>query len=1213
MITVKIIRGWLAHDLLGRALVFRRLKPACLFALCLLLGFSASAEETEDPLADNFTHPPDSAKPRTWWHWVSGNVSSEGITADLQAMKDVGLGGAQIFTVDQSEVKGPVVFLSPEWRKLVHQSMVEASRLKLEISMEGCDGWSESGGHWVTPAQSMQHVVWTESQISGGQKISLSLPQPETTEGYYEDIALLAFPTVAHDDLPGPTRIWSSSTASDAVSPPLNSASMRVSGGQGGQPIWIQYAYSESITFGCLELVTNGVPDPSSGELQISDDGVNFKKVCQVEKQGFYTFPLATGKWIRIQFDTHAQPATIDFTKIRLGGARIGNIADRTGMGVNTHLSFDAPSLTAQDVIDPQSLVDLTGRTDWDAPAGKWTLVRLGHTSTGATTHPSTSPGLECDKLSQASVDSHIQHLFAPVWHDSPEQVGSTFRYLLLDSWECGCENWTPLLRDEFKKRRGYDLWPWLPTLTGRIVMNPDATNRFLWDYRRTLADLLADHHYGTFQNEAHAHGMGLASEAAGIGLPTVSDQLQCKGRTDIPMGEFWVNQTGGGNVDDPKEAASAAHIYGKPIAATESFTSIPETAAWSNDPYSLKMEGDKEFCLGVNRFVFHRYAHQPWLDRVPGMSMGPWGINFERTNTWWNQGAAWISYLSRCQYLLQQGRFVADFCYFYGEGAPVCLHQAELTPAVPPGYDYDVCNAEILLNQMTVENGEIVLKSGMRYRVLVLPNLDRMTLPVLQKIESLVKRGAVVYGPKPAMSPSLAGYPQSDQHLQSIANAVWGDCDGKAVQAHFYGKGRVAWGESLTALVGTVSDFASSEPNILYLHRTTETSDIYFVSNQTNDDRTVDCTFRTAGKAPELWFPDTAKIERPALFTQKDGTTTLPIHFDPSGSVFVIFRHPATESPVVSVERDGSPVGLNPVRPKIVIQKAIYGSMADPSRQRDVRAKIQAFVDRGQTIVPVCNEITSGDDPSPNQVKSFNVEYTLDGLPKSFTAIEGNSVNLNTTPLVSFAKLFRTANDELNFETTEPGHYEMKTASSATFFCDVLPLPQPLELHGPWQIDFQPKRGAPESALFPSLISWTDSPVDGIKYFSGTATYETDVIIPAEFLGHGRHEYLDLGEVKNLAEVTLNGKSLGILWKAPFRVDISDAATVGNNHLEIKVTNLWPNRLIGDLKLPQEQRITWASVSLYRSDSPLLRSGLLGPVHIRASQQLTPKLAKTP
>jgi len=1095
-----------------------------LYLILFLLTLVRSVSAAETGLQTGFENPPDSAKPRTWWHWVSGNVSSEGITADLRAMKKIGLGGAQIFTVDQSAVKGPVMFLSPEWRKLVHQSMVEAEQLHLEIAMEGCDGWSESGGPWVTAAQSMQMVVWSESHVQGGQSISLALPQPESNRLYYDGIALLAFPTLASDDIPGPDRVTASSPDfTQARMKATDSAPIQVANGTPGQPVWIEYAFAQPVTIGSLRFTLNNFPNAVAGELQASDDGVTFRKAFLLRVNGSFSFPCTTGKFFRIWFD-HIPPElpAITFTQIEFGGNRVSDVDARTGMAVKMGLPFNDMSLDPGDMIDPKTLVDLTGKTEWKAPPGKWTLIRLGHASTGKETHPSTKSGPECDKMSRAAVESHIAHLFTPVWDDSPRQVGATFRTILLDSWEAGCENWTPLMRDEFKKRRGYDLWPWLPALTGRVVMNLEATERFLWDYRRTLADLVAENHYGIFQEQAHAHHMELASEATGIGMPTVADQLQCKGRCDIPMGEFWVNGSGDGGVDDPKEAASAAHIYGQTIAATESFTAVPQAAAWTNDPYSLKKEGDQEYCLGVNRFVFHRYAAQPWLDRVPGMSMGPWGINFERTNTWWDQGSAWISYLSRCQYLLQQGRFVADLCYFYGEGVPVCLHHADLKPAVPVGYDYDVCNTEILLNQMSFEDGAVTLKSGMRYRVLVLPDIDRMTVPVLKKIESLVKQGASVYGPKPTKSPSLAGYPGNDRQIQSIADAVWGNCDGKTVTEHAYGNGRVIWGEPLKPVIGTPPDFESARPDMLYIHRLAEASDIYFVSNHEDREQVAECTFRVTGKAPELWHPDSGKIEKVALYRHADGCTTLPLHLDPSGSVFVIFRR----------------------------------SDADV-------ASLDSLQYQGHKLF--------ADDASP--------------------AAE--------VPVLS-------AKDKATLLAWKTGSYVATTTAGKTLKADVPELPEPLTADGPWQIQFQPKRGAPEKATFDNLISWPDSTDEGIKYFSGTATYRGDMVIPAGFLETGRHAWLDLGDVKNLAEVSVNGKSLGILWKAPFRVDITGAAIAGVNHLEIKVTNLWPNRLIGDQKYPKDQQITWASVSLYKADSKLLPSGLLGPVRLISAQEVT-------
>jgi len=961
-------------------------KTALLLALSIAVSLPLRAGET---LEQGFQTPPDSARPHTWWHWISRNVSKEGISADLEAMKRIGLGGAQIFSVDVSHVKGSVVFMSPEWRELVKHTLGEAERLDLKISMQSCDGWSQSGGPWVQPSQSMQKVVWSETQVEGGKTIPLSLPQPETKLGYYQDIALIA---------------------------------------------------------------------------------------C------------------------------------KSNDARVNDAAARAGMAVKMHLPFENPA-EALAGTNAKDIIDLTGKTEWEAPEGQWTLLRIGHTSTGMTTKPSTSPGLECDKMSAEAVNSHIDQMFNPVWEDSPDKAGGTFKFLLLDSWEAECANWTPRMAEEFQKRRGYDLRPWLPALTGRIVGNQEETERFLWDYRLTIGELVAENHYGVFQKRAHEKGMGLMSEAAGLNMPTVAEQLLCKKHTDVPMGEFWIGSPDR-FVNDLREAASAAHIYGQNIAAAEAFTSGPPSL-WRVDPYALKGLGDRAFCTGINLLVFHRYAHQPWLDRKPGMVMGAWGMNFERTNTWWNQGSAWIDYITRCQWLLQQGRFQADLCYFYGEGAPLGLLHNELTPAVPKGFDYDVCNADALLNLMQVKDGRITTPSGMSYRVLVLPPGDRMTLPVLQKIAKLVRDGAVVYGPKPLRSPSLAGYPAVDQEIAKLADEVWGNCDGKTVTQHAYGAGKVVWGEPIEQVLGVPADFTASQGDLLFIHRKDGESDIYFVSNQGQQAVTAECSFRVTGKVPEFWHADTGHRECVALYSEKDGMTTLPVTLDPSGSVFVVFKkEPTPVPPLVSLQVNGR----NP------------------------------FTESGKVGIPAFSE-------------------------KGIT-----------------------------FTSTEPGTYQGTTASGATVKGEIPAPPAPLVIEGPWEIEFPPLAPSDKEPLkttFEKLASWSDSTVERIQHFSGTATYRKTFQVSGLKSPTSR-VFLDLGNVKNLAEVTLNGKTLGILWKEPFRADAAEALVEGKNELTIQITNLWANRLIGDQKLPEKERSTWTSGEFFKATDPLLPSGLLGPVSLR-------------
>ena len=1175
------------------------------FFKIISVGWILSVSAAQTDLEKQFQTPPDSAKPRTWWHWVSGNVSSEGITADLQAMKEIGLGGCQLFTVDQSNVHGSVKFMGPEWRGFVKQTLSEADKLGLEVSIEGCDGWSESGGPWIQPEQGMQHIVWTEKNVTSGKKISLDLPQPPATRGFYKDIALLAFPMLKGDNLPMPAAFKCSVTNIDGGKLIDGNADTGVQINiERNSALELELAYAQPVTCGSLTITGDANLVKVSGDLEASTDGSTFSKVGSITLGGISAFPPTTGKYFRLKFPK-VNAKELRLSEISLTGVRLDQLQARIGMQPKLNIPFSDLALSADEVIDPATIVDLTGKSEWNAPPGRWTLIRVGHTGTGATTHPSTTPGLECDKLSRAAVRYHFEHMFGPILADSPNEAGRALHSILLDSWECGCANWTPLMPQEFSKRRGYEIRRWLPAVTGRVVKDADSTQKFLWDFRRTIADLLTENHYGVAQEFAHEHHMNLYAEAPGIGLPTVADNLACKGRTDIPMGEFWVNRSMEDNIDDPKEAASAAHIYGKPVVATESFTATANVASWANDPYGLKQLGDYEFCLGVNRFIFHRYAHQPWNDRQPGMSMGPWGINFERSNTWWKQGSAWMDYLSRCQALLQQGRFVADLLYFYGEGAAAGVAHRDLKPVVPAGYDYDVCNAEILLNQAAVKHGEIVLQSGMRYRVLVLPENTRMTLSLLKKIQSLIRAGATVYGPKPVKSPSLQ---DRDEAVQKLAAEIWGDCNGVKITSHNYAKGRVLWGESLAGALPSAPDFDASQSGMKFIHRRAGDAEIYFVSNQRKAARTVDCTFHVSGKVPELWHPDTGQREVVALYGTTNGCTTIPISFDPVGSVFVVFRAAASAEPVISIARnDQRLLEAGAAKPVIEISKASFGVPGDATKSRDVTAEVRQRVAAGEAALPVADFVKYG-DPAYGVVKTLTIDYVVGGRAQTASALEGEDLNL-TEPSrqpSDNVTLWRQADGSISLQAFNPGNYALTLTSGKKLSATVPELPAALSIEGPWQLSFPPKLGAPATATFDHLTSWTESADEGVKYFSGTATYRKTVEIPAGDFGAGKRFFLDLGTVKNLAAVSVNGKSLGTLWKEPFRIDITAVVKPGANELEIQVVNLWPNRLIGDQKLPEDKRITWASVAPYKASDPLLSSGLIGPVRILVAQQLT-------
>ncbi|MBU6411254.1 MAG: hypothetical protein KGR98_12785, partial [Verrucomicrobia bacterium] len=650
------------------------------------------------------------------------------------------------------------------------------------------------------------------------------------------------------------------------------------------------------------------------------------------------------------------------------------------------------------------------------------------------------------------------------------------------------------------------------------------------------------DNYAGRMAELAHQHGLQLSIEAYG----GPCDDLPYAGQADEPMCEFW---TGGGMFQTVKEMASAAHVYGKPVLGAESFTS-DSRERWLDYPATIKALGDEAFCGGVQRFVFHRYALQPWKREYrPGMTMGPWGLHYERTETWWNWTPAWHRYLARCQYLLRQGRFVADLCYLRPEAAPQGAH-----PQHPKGYDYDECSADVVLRDMTVKDGRLVLPDGMSYRLLVLSEERAMTPPLLRKITQLVQAGATVVGPRPLRSPSLSDYPECDEVVKQLGRALWGDCDGESVFEHRFGQGRVVWGipvEKILAAAGVPPDF-TSQPPLNYIHRRADGADIYFVANGEPYTVSARCRFRVGGEQPEFWWPATGRTESAAAWKTGGMVTTLPLRLGPSGSVFVLFREPAGHyDPIVTATRDGKSIWPAASQaPQITIEKAAYGVLSDPKRTRDVRPKVQHLVDAGEYRFRVA-QMARGDDPAYGIVKTLVVRYTVAGRQLTATGTDPETMDLAQSPAphgLYGPQLHRTPDGRLYLETGQPGRYVFKTASGKTHQIDVPALPSPLKIYGPWKVRFAPHEGAPARVTFDHLISWSQSTNSGVKYFSGTAAYSRTFNVPRDLIGRQRRLYLDLGRVEVMARVELNGHDLGVLWKPPYRVDITRAIRAGRN-----------------------------------------------------------------
>ncbi|HVS71798.1 MAG TPA: glycosyl hydrolase, partial [Phycisphaerae bacterium] len=841
-----------------------------------------------------------------------------------------------------------------------------------------------------------------------------------------------------------------------------------------GGPAWLQYEFAQPVSARAVTLVCPGRGVPY-GSIQVSDDGKTFRSIVELPgaeqyRAGTiktYAFPETTAKFFRVVMNAPAgAPAEVinqtPPTEAGPGSFSVGEFIVHTGArvdlweekaGFNFIYEYDkvpTPAVPQTSAIAPSNVVDLTSKMDkdgtlhWDVPPGKWTILRMGYSLTGSQNRPSTPAGQgpEVDKMNAQYVENYFHGYFGPLKKALGPLMGKSLRNVMMDSFEGGMQNWTDDMIAQFKKRRGYDPTPFLPVLTGHVVGNSDESDRFLWDFRRTIADLLAEAHFGTMDKLAHEDGLTISGESYGVSMEIMEDTLLTKKQIDIPMGEFWLGRMHPPPeyVADVRGASSAAHAYGKKIVATESFTGGGYEA-----PATYKNLADYWFTQGVNRIVIHTSAHQP-LDEKPGNIMV--GTHVNRNITWAEEANGIMSYFARTCYMLQQGLAVADCAYLLNEGIPSSqsFWGAGLTPACPDGYDYDCVNADVLLNRMKVaDDGRIVLPDGMSYRMLILPQVDRMRPELLRKIKELVLGGATILGPKPKLSPSLqgGGQSESDAEVKQLANEIWGDLDGISRNWHYYGKGKVVWGlppEEVLKDINVPRDTEFSTTltsNTVWTHRRSGDADIYFVANRSDQPQDIQGRFRVEGKEAEIWHPDTGKAE-PASYQIADGMTTVPLHLNQRQSVFVVFRHPA----------------------------------ASPTR---------------------------------------------------------------SIPAPAFATIG--------------------------------------EVGGAWDLAFEPNLGAPPSIHLDKLESWTANSEPGIKYFSGTGTYTKTLSAPQDWFKNGTRVWLDLGTVRDLAQVSVNGKELPLLWKPPFRVDVTDALKPGDNQLDVKVTNEWSNRIAGDATITEPDK----------------------------------------
>ena len=1110
--------------------------------LCVVLSWAvcSPAAPSSPSLRNGFTDPPQAGKAQTWWHWTSLFVTKEGIQADLEAMKQIGYSGAHIFATSSSPCPPgdyPEI-LSPEWLDLVQYAGKEASRLGLTLGVHNCPGWSLSGGPWIRPEESMQMIVSSESHASGGKRQKIVLPQPETRHGYYRDIAVLAFPDVNRHDIPQLKADFKEDSLSNITDGDYTSF-IRLPIAKEGSSAVVTLSYDTPYSPQFIELSFGEVHLFVKGTIEASADGKHFREVgnfdyrIRTDMRLPKCIPLNDGarnaRFFRVTFNYRPyrywmKPANVQLNEIRLLASPMVNDVDTRNSTMEDSYSYKpfdpaytSPALDpARDTALPADLAP-AGTHDCTLPQGKWTILRIGHTTTGKTNGPSHYTGLECDKLNRRGLDAHWPGMMARI--EAQLKPTGALKYAIIDSYEAGGQNWTEGFDEEFLKRRGYDLKPYLPAVIGFVVGTPQQSARFLFDFQRTISELFAENYYDYFTELCHRNGLLSITES----YFGPFDYLRCARNADIPTGEFWV----GSGTSISRMPGSAAHFHGKARVGAESFTAGPVEGRWQQDPAQLKIYGDRAWIHGVTQLVMHSYVHQPYLNVRPGWTLAQHGSHLSRANTWWPYGNGWVDYINRSQFLLQQGTPVADLLVLSGESAPN-NYPTDLQ-LLTAGYNYDFCCVDDLRELVQVKNGRITAPSGATYAVLSLGPDRYLTLPTLNKIYQLLQDGAAVAGLPPLGSPSLS---DNDTEYAEMVRKIWGDSDTGLIQS--VGKGRIIRSNDPVTILTTLNIQPDTElPEKVYgIHRCVGDTDIYFLYNDSTRTIHFNGKFRVSeDKSPEYWNAQDGTTIPAAVWRKETAGTVVTMTLQPYESLFVVF-----------------------VPNKKVAPHVLDMTIAAPADEE--------------------------------------------------------------APTVSA----RVGNDRVRLFFREPATATLNLTNGKIQTETVRDVPAPVDLSDNWQVNFPADLGAPDSIRLNTLASLSESPEEGVRYFSGTATYSRTFLLPKGWNKPQRRVVLDLGTVRNLAEVKINGHKAGLLWASPFQLEISDFLQPGTNRIEIAVTNLWVNRLIGDARntatIPEtdgwpdwvladkpnsgQGTYTFSPWKGWNKEEPLQPSGLIGPVLLR-------------
>lgn len=891
-------------------------KNLILFVLMLFAGCSQSEQQTLSE--QEFVNPSSEFKPLTWFHVMSGNMSKEGLTKDLEAMNDAGIGGLILFNVTHFIPHGNVKFNSPDHIDLIAHAAAECERLGLSFGVHNCDGWRNSGGPWVKPEHSMKQVVFSEILVEGG-PIDMQLQQPTMRADFYEDIAVLAYPALESEinDTETEPIISSSDPLCDIqlVNDGRADKITKLSGSV-NKRAWIQFDFGKPKTIRSVYINLNKrIADRGRTWLLTSNDGKTFEtarelKILRMGKveNGFDdVFEGITAQYFRVETEVDFDLMEMDLSSTR----RYDNMLARTSLFQRENYQLhDLETPDESMIIKKESILDLTSKTNRGRllatlPPGKWTIMRFGFTSTGAKNGPASpeGTGLEVDKMNREAFKEFYEGYVRNVINATKKVAPQALQYIEIDSYEVGGQNWTNGYENHFQEKYGYELSKFLPLYAGRFVESAEYSNQVLWDIRKLNSDLITTNYFGYFNELCNEDGLLGYAEPYSFNGPF--NELDAGGQVDIPMGEFWMHQR-----FQTETAVSSARIYGKPVISAEAFSALPEIN-WRSHPGFMKLTGDIAWTLGINEFMFHRFAHQANTKVAPGMTMSQWGSHIDRTQTWWDSaGKAWFKYIARGQYLLRQGKPVSDLLIFVGDGSPNSIvRRSHFKPEIPNSINFDCVNSDALINRVTPQNGKLVLPDGIVYNALVLFNSKEISIEILRKINALADEGVIIIGSKPEKP---GGYNTSPKEIAEFSNLVKNIWSKTTSYSYF------EWFEIFENNNMLLDLEIVDRIDINYIHRKTPAEDIYFFYNPDSVEETFNCRFKLKGKIPELWNQTTGEITRLAQFSEVNEHTNVPITLPAEGAVFVVFRESSEK-----VDAVASVLSKNDYYPELILNES--------------------------------------------------------------------------------------------------------------------------------------------------------------------------------------------------------------------------------------------------------------------------------------------------